>query len=30
MAQENERLKILDLLEKGKVTIEEADKLLVA
>ncbi len=30
MAQENERLMILDLLEKGKVTSEEADKLLVA
>ena len=30
MARENERLMILDLLEKGKVTSEEADKLLAA
>jgi hypothetical protein len=30
MTQENERLMILDLLEKGKVTSEEADKLLTA
>jgi hypothetical protein len=30
MAQENERLLILDLLEKGKISGEEADKLLVS
>ena len=30
MVKENERLMILDLLEKGKVTSEEADKLLLA
>jgi hypothetical protein len=30
MTQENERLMILDLLERGKVTSEEAEKLLAA
>ncbi len=30
MGQENERIMILDLLEKGKISSEEADKLLLA